>query len=85
MEREYIAHHIRRKNSGLEHLIASTQPRKYSEDYSKRSKDPKPEQRTPGILGSTRGRLQKHLKPAELNYEELGGLSDPGQQDCSRA
>ena len=54
MEREYIAHYIRRNNSGLEHLIASTQPRKYSEDHSKRSKDSKPEQRTPRILESTR-------------------------------
>jgi hypothetical protein len=50
MEREYIAHHIRRKNSGLEHLIASMQPRKYSKDYSKRSKDPRLEQRTPEAL-----------------------------------
>ena len=29
---------------GQEHLIASMQPGKYSEDYSKRSKDSKPEQ-----------------------------------------
>ena len=37
MEREYIAHHIKRSDSGLEHLIASMQPKKYSEDYSKHS------------------------------------------------
>ena len=36
MEREFIAHHIK-EESGLEHLIASMQPRKYSEDYSKHS------------------------------------------------
>ena len=36
MEREFIAHHIK-DDSGLEHLIASMQPRKYSEDYSKHS------------------------------------------------
>ena len=30
MEHEYIAHHIRREDSGLEHLIASIQLRKYS-------------------------------------------------------
>ena len=41
MEGEYIAHHIRRRNSGLEHLIASFQPKKYSEDYSKQSTDSK--------------------------------------------
>ena len=39
MEREYIAHHIRRRNLGLEHLIASMQPKKHSEDYSKQSVD----------------------------------------------
>ena len=32
----------REMNSGLEHLIASMQPRKYSEDYSKHSMDSKP-------------------------------------------
>jgi len=35
MEREYIAHHISRKNSGHEHLIASMQLGKYSEDIFK--------------------------------------------------
>jgi len=54
MEREYIAHHIRRRNSGLEHLIASMQPEKHSEDYSKRSKDYKPEQRNQEASESTR-------------------------------
>ena len=54
MEHEYIAHHIRRKDSGIEHLIASIQPRKYSEDYPKRSTDSKPEQWIPEALESTR-------------------------------
>ena len=36
MERESIAHHIK-EDSGLEHLIASMQPRKYSKDYSEHS------------------------------------------------
>ena len=36
MKREFIAHHIK-EDSGLEHLIASMQPRKYSEDCSKHS------------------------------------------------
>ena len=26
-------------------------------------------------------RLQKHSMPAELDYKELGGLSNPGQWD----
>ena len=30
------------------------------------------------VFGSARS-------PARLDYEELGGLSDPGQQDCPRA
>ena len=38
MEHEFIAHHIK-EDSGLEHLIASMQPRKYSENYSKYSMD----------------------------------------------
>ena len=43
MECEYIAHHIRGTDPGLEHLIASVQPRKYSEDCPKCSTDSKPE------------------------------------------
>ena len=39
---------------GHEHLIASMQSEKYSEDYSKRSKDSKPEQRNPEASESTR-------------------------------
>ena len=38
MEHEFIAHHIK-EDSGLEHLIVSMQPRKYSEDYSKHLMD----------------------------------------------
>ena len=38
MEREFIADHIK-EDLGLEHLIASMQLRKYSEDYSKHSMD----------------------------------------------
>ena len=39
MEREFVAHHIKEDDSGLEHLIASMQPKKYSKDYSKHSKE----------------------------------------------
>ena len=44
MEREHITHHIKRRNSELEHLIASMQLGKYSEDYSRHSKDFEPVQ-----------------------------------------
>ena len=37
MEREFIAHHIKEDDSGLEHLIASMQPIKYSKDYLEHS------------------------------------------------
>ena len=82
MEREYVAHHIRKRDSGLEHLIASMQPEKYSKDHSKHSRDSKPELWILEALESTRRHLQKYSMPAGLDYEELGGLSDPGQQDC---
>ena len=39
---------------GQKHLIASMQPGKYSKDYSKRSKDFKPEQRNLEASESTR-------------------------------
>ena len=60
MEREYIAHHIRKRDSGLEHLIASMQPEKYSKDHSKHSRDCKPELWIIEALESTRRHLQKY-------------------------
>ena len=39
MERKFIAHHTKEDDSGLEHLIASIQPRKYMKHYSKHSKE----------------------------------------------
>ena len=39
----------------------------------------------PEALEALDERLQKYSTPAGLDYEELGGLSDPGQQDCPRA
>ena len=41
--------------------------------------------RRPEALEVLEERLQKHPTPARLDYEELGGLSGPGQQDCPRA
>ena len=78
MEREYIARHIHvRIDSGLEHLIASMQPKKHSEDYSKHSmdsKDGQPAPEAPEALGYADGgpgaikvpdrRLQKLSIPA---------------------
>ena len=40
---------------------------------------------TPGALEVPDGHLQKRSMPAGLDYEELGGFSDPGQRDCPRA
>ena len=40
--------------------------------------------KSPGALEVTDGRLQKRSMLAGLDYEELGGLSDLGQRDCSQ-
>ena len=49
-------------------------------------------QRTPNLSNGFQmhskaldGHLQKYSTPAGLDYEELGGLTGLGQQDCSRA
>ena len=39
--------------------------------------------RSPEALEVPDGRLQKCSIPVGLDYKELGGLSDLGQQDCS--
>ena len=39
--------------------------------------------RSPEALEVLEECLQKHTTPVRLDYEELGGLSDLGQQDCS--
>ena len=38
--------------------------------------------RIPEALEALGERLQKYSTPAGLDYEQLGGLSDPGQLDC---
>ena len=58
------------------------QPKKHSEDYMKHSMDSEDGQPAPEAPDE---RLQKHSMPAGLDYEELGGLSDPGQWDCTQA
>ena len=77
MEREYIVHHIRRRNSGLEHLIASMQSGKYSEDYSRRSKDSKPEQWIPKALESTRWTSSEVLNDYKTRLRRARGLVRP--------
>jgi hypothetical protein len=47
------------------------QPRKYSKKNFKMELQKKP-----------KTTLKVLEKPAVLSYEELGGLSDPGPQDC---
>ena len=74
MEREYITHLIKRKNSGLEHLIASMQPGKYSEDYSRQTKDFKPEQWIPKALESTRWTSSEVLKTCRTRLRRARGL-----------
>ena len=49
MEREFIEHHIK-EDSGLEHLIASMQPKRHSEDYLKHSMDSKDGQTAPEVF-----------------------------------
>ena len=39
--------------------------------------------RSPEALEVLGERLQECTEPAELDYEELRGLSDLGQHDCS--
>ena len=41
--------------------------------------------RSPEALEVRDRYLLKHSTPARLDYEELGYLLDPGQQDCPRA
>ena len=78
MEREYIACHIVRRNSGQEHLIASTQPRKYSEDYSRRSRDSKPKQWIPKALEGTRWTPSEVLNACTTRLRRARGLVGPG-------
>jgi len=78
MEREHVAHHIKRRNLGLEHLIASMQPEKYSKDYSRRSKDSKPEQWILEALESTRWTSSEVLNACGTRPGRAQGLVRPG-------
>ena len=81
MECEYFAHHIWSRFRGL----STSQPRKQPEvlggllDVAEGR--PRSNQKDVMTTWSTRRRLAKYSTPAGLGYEELGGLSDPGQRD----
>ena len=84
MKPEYIAHHIK-EDVELEHLIASMQSRNYLEDYSKHTWIFETAWWSPELVKVLEERLQKYSTPTKLDYEELGGLLDPGQRNCSHA
>ena len=85
MEREHITHHISRRNSELEHLIVSMQLGKYSEDYSRHSKDFEPVQWSRKVLESTRWTSSEVLNACKTRLRRARGLVRPGQQDCSQS
>ena len=73
------------------------QPKKHPEDYSEHATDSEDGQLAPEapealdyasgipeVLEVPGRRLQKHSMPTGLDHEDLGGLSDLGQQDCSQ-
>jgi len=74
---------MKEEDSGLEHIIATMQPKKHSEDYTKHLMDSEDGQPTPkalGALGYASGSpvlevpdrcLQEHSMPARLDYKEL--------------
>ena len=40
--------------------------------------------KSPGALEVTDGHLQKYSMPTRLDYEELGGLSNPGSRTAHK-
>ena len=70
---------------GLEHLTASEQPEVLGGLLDVSEDRPKSDPEDILTNKSTRRRPTKYSTSAGLGYEELGGLSDPGQRDCSQA
>ena len=70
------------KISGLEHPTASKQPEVLEGLLDVSEGKIRSNQKDILTTWSTRRCPVKYSTPAELGYEELGGLSDPGQQDC---
>jgi hypothetical protein len=57
--------------SGYEHLTASKQPIKYTEDTLKIE------------FGRTRRRLQNYSEACSTRLRKAQGMSDPGPRDCA--
>ena len=68
--------------SELEHLTASEQPEKLGRLLDVLGGRSRSNQKDVLTNWNTRRRLAKYSTPAELGYEEFGGLSDTGQRDC---
>jgi hypothetical protein len=69
------------KISGLQHLTASEQTEVLGGLLDVFEGRTRSNQKDVLTTGSTRRRPAKYTTPAGLGYEELGGLSDPGQRD----
>ena len=82
MEHEYFAHHIWSKISGLELLTASKQTEVLGGLLDVSEGRTRSNQKDVLTTWSTQWRPAKYSTSAELGYEELGGLSDPGQREC---
>ena len=70
------------KISGIEHLIVSKQPEVLGGLLDVSEERLRSNQKDVLTTQSTRRRPAKYSMLAGLGYEELGGLSDPGQRDC---
>ena len=73
------------KISGLEHLTASEQMEVLGGLLDVSEGRLRSNNKDDLTTRSTRRRPAKYPTTVGLGYEELGGLSDPGQRDCSQA
>jgi len=83
MECEYFAHNIKCRFRGFEHLTASKQPRVLGDLLEAFDGRPRSTPRDVHSTQSIQRCLPKYSMPEVLGYEEVGGLSDLGQRDCS--
>ena len=70
------------KISGLEHLTVSKQTEVLEGLLDVSEERTRSNQEEVLVTWRTRRRPTKYSTPIGLGYEELGGLSDPGQRDC---
>ena len=73
------------KISGLEHLTVSKQIEVLEGLLDVSEIRVRSNQKDVLTTRRTRRRPAKYSTPTGLGYEELGGLSDPGQWDCLQA